>query len=76
MSTENNEKEALNKTDVIVRFFKRQYYKLFVYNNRGDDAMFGKFRVLYSDGKISQKMCWSSAKTYSEIFDGKIIDAF
>ena len=78
MNTENkntqNQQSCL--TDVIVRFFKRQYYKLFTYHNRGDDAMFGKFRVLYNDGKISQKMCWSSAKTYAEIFEGKIIDAF
>ena len=60
----------------FIRFLKRQYYKLFYYESRGDDAMFGKFRVRYKDGKISQKMCWSSAKTYASIFNGEIIDAF
>jgi len=60
----------------LFRFIKRQFYKLAYYESRGDDAMFGKFRVVYNDGKISQKMCWSSAKTYSSVFGGKIIDAF
>lgn len=60
----------------IFRFIKRQFYKLPYYESRGDDAMFGKFRVVYNDGKISQKMCWDSAKNYSSIFGGKIIDAF
>jgi hypothetical protein len=60
----------------IIRFLKREYYKLFYYESRGNDAMFGKFRVKYKDGKISQKMCWHSAKNYASIFNGEIIDAF
>lgn len=60
----------------LFRFIKRQFYKLSYYESRGDDAIFGKFRVVYNDGNISQKMCLDSAKTYSSVFGGKIIDAF
>lgn len=60
----------------IIYFLRREYYKLFVYENRGDDAMFGRFRVLYPDGKRTQRMCYKSAKTYADLFKGKIIDDF
>ena len=49
-----------------------QIYKIPEYNNRGDDSLFGKYRVKYSDGQMSQRMCYESAKTYSQIFGGSI----
>ena len=60
----------------VFRFILRQFYKIPYYDSRGDDGLFGRFRVEYPDNKISQKMCYHSAKTYSKIFGGEIIDAF
>lgn len=60
----------------LIRFIVRQFYKNHYYDSRGDDALYGKFRVKYPDNKLSQKMCWHSAQQYSQIFKGKIVDAF
>jgi hypothetical protein len=61
---------------VICRFFLRQFYKIPQYESRGDDAMYGKFRVKYNDGKISQKMCYRNARDYAKMFGGIVLDAF
>lgn len=60
----------------IFRFPLRQFYKLWHYDSREKNAFRGKFRVLYNDGRKSEKMCYSVAKDYAEIFGGKVIDAF
>jgi hypothetical protein len=60
----------------MVRFFLRQFYKLAYYEGRYHDAVYGRFRVKYNDGRISQKMCYSNAKDYAEIFGGTVIDDF
>jgi len=60
----------------IFRFIKRQYYKLFDYDSRQDNDSKGKFRVKYIDGSTTTKMSFWAAKTYSELFNGTIIDAF
>lgn len=53
-----------------------EVYKIPEYSNRGDDVLYGKYRVRYPDNKVSQKMCYASAKTYSQIFGGIIIFNF
>lgn len=61
----------------IIRFFKRLYYRIIFEPSQcllHDHIMFGKFRVKYPDGKISQKFSYKTAKNYSEIFGGKVID--
>jgi hypothetical protein len=58
----------------ILKWIQRQIYKLPVYDNRADDARRGRFRVLYSEGRRSQPMCFKNAKGYAAIFGGKIID--
>jgi hypothetical protein len=58
------------------RYLLRQWYKLFVYSTRWENKLHGKFRVVYPDGNVTEKMCWSNAKSYKEIYGGKIIDAF
>ena len=60
----------------MFRFFQRQYYNLFDYDSRQDNEGKGKFRVKYSDGRTSSKMSYWTAKTYSDLFNGTIIDAF
>ena len=57
----------------IVKWIKFQFAKIPSYESRGDDALYGKFRVFYSDGKISQKMCYSTAKNYASMFNGEVI---
>ena len=64
------------QTRVITRFFLRQYYKLFFYEGRGNNRNKGKFRVLYNDGRISERMCYKVAKDYASIFGGRVLDAF
>jgi hypothetical protein len=64
------------QTRVITRFFLRQYYKLFFYEGRGDNRNKGKFRVLYNDGRTSERMCYKVAKDYASIFGGRVLDAF
>ena len=66
----------LNTIAVIRRFFLREYYKLFFYEGRGNNRSKGKFKVLYSDGRYSEKMCYKVAKDYASMFDGKVLDAF
>ena len=66
----------LNIIAIIGRFFLRQYYKLFFYEGRGNNRSKGKFRVLYDDGRCSEKMCYKVAKDYASIFGGKVLDAF
>lgn len=61
---------------VICRFFLRQFYKIAQYESRGNDAMYGKFRVEHNDGKISQKMRYRNAKDYVQMFGGVVVDAF
>ena len=61
---------------VICRFFLRKFYKIPQYESRGDDALYGKFRVKYNDGKISQKMCYCNARDYAKMFGGIVVDAF
>jgi len=60
----------------MIRFLKRNYYKLFDYASRIDNDSKGKFRVKYSDGKTTTKMSYWTAKTYATTFNGVIIDAF
>lgn len=35
----------------------------------------GKWRVIYNDGKRSQRMCWATAKDYAEMFGGTVVHA-
>ena len=58
------------------REFKRECYKAEVYSTRFEASRRGKFRVLYKDGKLSERMDWTTATTYASIFDGKVIDDF
>lgn len=39
-------------------------------------TVYGKFRVMYDDGRISRPMDYSHAKKYAYIFGGKVIDNF
>jgi hypothetical protein len=64
------------QTRVITRFFLRQYYKLFFYEGRGNNRNKVKFRVLYNDGRTSERMCYKVAKDYASIFGGRVLDAF
>lgn len=66
----------MNISKFIPRFLKRWWYKLPVYSLRYEDAIHGKFRVIYHDGERSQKMCWHNAKSYAGIFGGKIVEEF
>ena len=58
-----------------IRWVKRQWYKIFYYSPYWESA-YGKFRVLYKDGAKSVPMCYKNAKSYAEIFNGKVIDNF
>jgi hypothetical protein len=69
-------KVHLLKNAVITRFFLRQYYKLFFYESRGSNRNKGKFRVLYNDGRTSERMCYKAAKDYASIFGGRVLNAF
>jgi len=35
-------------------------------------AVDGRFRVVYRDGKPSQRMAYTTARDYAEMFDGKV----
>lgn len=61
---------------LIGRWILRQFYKIPDYDSRGDNAYYGKFRVVYLDGRESAKMSWRTAKGYAKMFGGKVIDAF
>ena len=37
------------------------------------NRMYGKFRVVYPDGLVSQPFCYDVARSYRNIFKGKII---
>lgn len=58
-----------------IRWIKRQWYKQFNYSPFWETA-YGKFRVLYKDGKRSIPMTWKNANSYATIFGGKVIDNF
>lgn len=61
----------------VFRWLLRQYYKLPDYHGSlTTHSAYGKFRVKYPDGQISQKFSWRVAKNYRNIFGGEIIDAF
>ena len=60
----------------VVRFLKREWYKLAFYEGRGNNRNKGKFKVLYDDGRISENMCWKVANDYAEMFKGKVLDSF
>jgi hypothetical protein len=61
----------------IIRKIKRWIYKQ---RDHGElllnHSAFGKFRVRYPDGEISQPFSWKAAKDYRDIFGGEIIDNF
>lgn len=60
----------------MIRWVRRQWYKLFFYESLDSNRLYGKFRVVYPDGKRSQPFCWETAQTYASIFGGKVIDNF
>lgn len=60
----------------IIKFFIRQYYKLFFYEGREKNIVYGKFYVLYKDGRKSENMCYSVANDYAKMFGGTTKDAF
>lgn len=37
------------------------------------NAMYGRFYVMYPDGKCSLNMCWDTAQNYQQIFGGQIV---
>ena len=41
--------------------------------NRDNNRLYGRFRVLYSDGKRSEPMCYDVACDYAAIFKGTVI---
>tara|TARA_R110000851_G_scaffold13330_9_gene45583 strand:- start:10 stop:243 length:234 start_codon:yes stop_codon:yes gene_type:complete len=60
----------------VVRFLKREWYKLAFYEGRDDNRIRGKFKVLYDDGRMSENMCWRVANDYAEMFKGKVLNSF
>lgn len=60
----------------VIRFLKRNWYKLAFYEGRSDNRNRGKFKVLYDDGRMSENMCWKVANDYAEMFKGKVLDSF
>lgn len=56
--------------------FKVLYHKM---NDTGYSEMMcfqnalGKFKVIYSDGEVSQTMAYSTAKSYSRMFGGEVV---
>lgn len=41
--------------------------------NQFDQMMHGWWRVLYPDGKLSQRFYWATARNYRAIFGGKVV---
>jgi nitrate reductase gamma subunit len=66
----------MRKIQQTIRWVFRQIYKIPVYNSREDERLYGRFRVIYKDGKRSEPMSWDVANTYASIFDGEVKDAF
>lgn len=61
----------------LFRNIRREWYKLLSINGSlWSHSAYGKFRVKYPDGQISQKFSYKCAKNYKAIFGGEIIDAF
>jgi hypothetical protein len=60
----------------VVRFLKREWYKLAFYEGRGNNRNKGKFKVLYNDGRMSENMCWKVANDYAQMFGVKVLDSF
>lgn len=60
----------------LLKKLKRLWFKISYYESLDKNRMFGKFRVLYPDGKKSQPFCWRVANDYKKIFGGKVIDNF
>ena len=58
----------------MFKFIARQISKLRIGNRESRDYnhCYGKWRVIYPDGFISEAMCYDVAKDYREIFGGKI----
>lgn len=50
------------------KFFDTGYSEMMGFQNA-----LGKFKVVYPDGKVSQMMSYSTAKSYSNMFGGKVI---
>jgi hypothetical protein len=56
---------------------KRLYYRFWHHNGSlYVQALYGKFRVKYPDGAVSQKFSYRTAKSYQAIFGGEIIEDF
>lgn len=76
---ETQPQQPITAEETITRKLKRFWYKLT--GPTKDRAlyihsMYGKFRVLYSDGNKSQPFGYSVAKDYAEMFNGTVIDNF
>lgn len=65
-------KTAISKAK---RYILREWYKCYRYSTFYQ-VVYGKFKVEYPDGKLTHPMDYDTAKNYSEIFGGKIIDNF
>lgn len=58
----------------MIRLIKTVYYIIKDdFRNGGLEHFSGSFRVMYDDGRVSQRMYYHNAESYSLIFGGKII---
>lgn len=63
----------MSKVGIFINWIKIQFYKLQSSDSTLRGILYGKFYVIYPDGKKSINMYYNVARDYASIFGGDVL---